>query len=64
VGSYLNKELSNRGDVSAYVTGRTAKGQLGMKTGNGIFSYTPEKIAALRAERAKRLVAVRKALES
>jgi len=64
VGSYLNKELSNRGDVSAYVTERTAKGQLGMKTGSGVFSYTPEKIAALRAERAKRLVAVRKALES
>jgi hypothetical protein len=35
-----------------------------MKTGSGVFSYTPEKIAELRQLRAKRLVAVRKALES
>ena len=62
VGSYLNKELCNRGDLSPYVTERT--GKLGMKTGGGVFSYTPEKIAELRQLRAKRLVAVRKALES
>jgi 5-formyl-3-hydroxy-2-methylpyridine 4-carboxylic acid 5-dehydrogenase len=64
VGSYLNKDLSNRADVSPWVTERTAKGKLGMKTGGGIFSYTPERVAELRAERARRLVAVRKALES
>jgi 3-hydroxybutyryl-CoA dehydrogenase/5-formyl-3-hydroxy-2-methylpyridine 4-carboxylate dehydrogenase len=64
VGSYLNKDLCNRGDVSPWVTDRTAKGTLGMKTGGGIFKYTPEKINELRAERARRLVAVRKALES
>ena len=64
VGSYLNKDLCNRGDLSPYVTERTKAGKLGMKTGSGVFSYTPEKIAELRALRAKRLVAVRKALES
>lgn len=64
VGSYLNKELCNRGDLSPYVTERTKAGKLGMKTGGGVFSYTPEKIAELRQLRAKRLVAVRKALES
>ncbi|MBX6321839.1 MAG: 3-hydroxyacyl-CoA dehydrogenase family protein [Rhodospirillaceae bacterium] len=64
VGSYLNKDLCNRADVSPWVTERTGKGRLGMKTGGGIFSYTPERIAELRAERARRLVAVRKALES
>jgi 5-formyl-3-hydroxy-2-methylpyridine 4-carboxylate dehydrogenase len=64
VGSYLNKELCNRGDLSPYVTERTKAGKLGMKTGGGVFSYTPEKIAELRGLRAKRLVAVRKALES
>jgi 3-hydroxybutyryl-CoA dehydrogenase/5-formyl-3-hydroxy-2-methylpyridine 4-carboxylate dehydrogenase len=64
VGSYLNKELCNRGDLSPYVTERTKAGKLGMKTGSGVFSYTPEKIAELRGLRAKRLVAVRKALES
>ena len=64
VGSYLNKDLCNRGDLSPYVTERTKAGKLGMKTGGGIFNYTPEKIAELRGLRAKRLVAVRKALES
>jgi len=63
VGSYLNKELSTRGDVSGYVTERTAAGKLGMKTKGGIFNYTPERITELQGQRARRLVAVRKALE-
>ncbi len=63
VGSYLNKDLCNRADVSPYVTSRTAAGKLGMKTGGGIFSYTPERVAELRKERARRFVAVRKALD-
>ncbi len=64
VGSYLNKDLSARQDVSEYVTAKTSQGQLGMKTGGGIFDYTPEKVATLRAERAAKLVAVRKILDS
>ncbi|HVM83883.1 MAG TPA: 3-hydroxyacyl-CoA dehydrogenase NAD-binding domain-containing protein [Candidatus Binatia bacterium] len=64
VGSYLNKELCDRDDVAGYVTERTAKGKLGVKTGSGIFDYTPEGIAELRAARAKKLVAVRKALQA
>jgi 3-hydroxybutyryl-CoA dehydrogenase/5-formyl-3-hydroxy-2-methylpyridine 4-carboxylate dehydrogenase len=63
VGSYLNKELCTRGDVSPYVTARTAAGKLGIKTGGGIFDYTPAKISELQSQRARRLVAVRKALE-
>jgi 3-hydroxybutyryl-CoA dehydrogenase/5-formyl-3-hydroxy-2-methylpyridine 4-carboxylate dehydrogenase len=63
VGSYLNKELCARGDVSPYVTGRTQAGRLGIKSGGGIFDYTPEKISELQRQRARRLVAVRKALE-
>jgi 3-hydroxybutyryl-CoA dehydrogenase/5-formyl-3-hydroxy-2-methylpyridine 4-carboxylate dehydrogenase len=63
VGSYLNKELCARGDVSPFVTERTAAGKLGIKSGGGIFSYTPEKITELQSQRARRLVAVRKALE-
>jgi 3-hydroxybutyryl-CoA dehydrogenase/5-formyl-3-hydroxy-2-methylpyridine 4-carboxylate dehydrogenase len=62
VSSYLNKELCTRGDTAGYVTGKTKQGRLGMKTGGGIFDYTPERIDALRAERARKLVAVRKAL--
>jgi 3-hydroxybutyryl-CoA dehydrogenase/5-formyl-3-hydroxy-2-methylpyridine 4-carboxylate dehydrogenase len=64
VGSYLNKDLCNRADVAQFVTARTGQGKLGMKTGGGIFGYTPEQIGQLRAQRAKKLVAVRKALES
>ena len=63
VGSYLNADLCNRDNVSGYITERTEKGDLGMKTGNGIFSYTPEDIEALRGRRAGQLVAVRRALE-
>jgi 5-formyl-3-hydroxy-2-methylpyridine 4-carboxylic acid 5-dehydrogenase len=63
VSSYLNKELCNRTDTAPYVTERTKQGKLGLKTGSGISDYTPERIAALRAERARKLVAVRKALE-
>ncbi len=63
VGSYLNKDLCNRADVAEFVTSRTKAGKLGMKTGGGIFDYTPEKIAQLRQERARKLVAVRKALD-
>ena len=48
VASYLNKELSNRADVAAYVTERTAQRKLGIKTGGGIYDYTPEKIAELQ----------------
>jgi 3-hydroxybutyryl-CoA dehydrogenase/5-formyl-3-hydroxy-2-methylpyridine 4-carboxylate dehydrogenase len=50
--------------VPSYVTARTRDRQLGMKTGRGIYEYTPERIQALRAARAAKLVAVRKTLES
>jgi 5-formyl-3-hydroxy-2-methylpyridine 4-carboxylic acid 5-dehydrogenase len=64
VAAYLNKELCDRQDVAAYVTDRTAQGKLGMKSGGGIFSYTAERIAELQPERARKLAAVRKALQS
>jgi 3-hydroxybutyryl-CoA dehydrogenase/5-formyl-3-hydroxy-2-methylpyridine 4-carboxylate dehydrogenase len=63
VASYLNKELSNRTDVAAYVKERTSQRKLGLKTGGGIYEYTAEKIAELQGRRAARLVAVRKALQ-
>ena len=64
VGSYLNKDLCNGTEVSKTITDRVERGELGIKTGRGLFEYTPEQIAQLRAERARKLVAVRKALES
>ena len=64
VGSYLNKELSNRRDVAAYIAERTSQGKLGIKSGGGIYEYTAEKIAELQSARARKLVAVRKALQA
>jgi 5-formyl-3-hydroxy-2-methylpyridine 4-carboxylate dehydrogenase len=64
VAGYLNKELSARPDVAAYVTERTAKRKLGIKTGCGIYSYTPAQIQELQSARARKLVAVRKALQA
>jgi len=63
VGSYLNQDLSTSGEVSSTIRDRIAEGKLGMKTGSGIYDYTPEQIETLRAQRAAKLVAVRKALE-
>lgn len=64
VGSYLNRDLSTADEVSSTIRGLIDQGRLGMKTGGGIYDYTPEQIAELRARRAAKLVAVRKALES
>jgi 3-hydroxybutyryl-CoA dehydrogenase/5-formyl-3-hydroxy-2-methylpyridine 4-carboxylate dehydrogenase len=63
VASYLNPDLSSSGDVSSTIRERIEQGRLGMKTGSGIYDYTPERIDQLRAERAGRLIAVRKALQ-
>ena len=63
VASYLNAELSKREDVSPYITRRTQDGKLGLKTGAGVFDYGEGDAARLRAERGKRFIAVRRALE-
>ncbi|HKP18096.1 MAG TPA: 3-hydroxyacyl-CoA dehydrogenase NAD-binding domain-containing protein [Gaiellaceae bacterium] len=64
VGSYLNQDLATSGEVSATIRDKIEQGRLGMKTGGGIYDYTPEQIGELRAKRAGKLVAVRKALEA
>ena len=64
VGSYLNQDLSTSGEVSSTIREKIDAGRLGMKTGGGIYDYTPEQINELRAQRAAKLVAVRKALEA
>jgi len=63
VGSYLNADLSTAGEVSSTIRRLIDEGRLGMKTGGGIYDYTPEQIEQLRGQRAAKLVAVRKALE-
>jgi 3-hydroxyacyl-CoA dehydrogenase len=62
VASYLNKDLSNEAGISSTIQDLTAQGRLGIKTKGGIFDYTDEEIGALRAMRAQKLVAVRKAI--
>jgi 5-formyl-3-hydroxy-2-methylpyridine 4-carboxylate dehydrogenase len=64
VASYLNRDLEDRQDVSETITSRVGRSELGMKTGKGLFSYTPDEAQALRMERARKLVATRKAIES
>jgi 3-hydroxyacyl-CoA dehydrogenase len=64
VGSYLNKDLATSGEVSKTIRDKIEQGRLGMKTGGGMYDYTPEQIGELRAKRAAKLVAVRKALEA
>jgi 3-hydroxyacyl-CoA dehydrogenase len=64
VGSYLNKDLCTSSEVSSTINDLASEGKLGIKTGSGLYDYTPERIDELRAERARKLIAVRKALES
>jgi 3-hydroxyacyl-CoA dehydrogenase len=64
VGTYLNPDLSTKGEVSSTILDLIDKGRLGIKTGGGLYDYTPEKINELRAARASKLIAVRKALEA
>jgi 3-hydroxybutyryl-CoA dehydrogenase/5-formyl-3-hydroxy-2-methylpyridine 4-carboxylate dehydrogenase len=62
VASYLNPDLSNASEVSPTIKDLVARGRLGMKTKGGLFDYTDEEVASLRAERGAQLVKVRKAL--
>lgn len=63
VSSFLNADLCNRADLAPVVKEKIDAGQLGLKTGGGMFSYEPSSIPALQGERAKKLVAVRRILE-
>ena len=63
VSSFLNADLSNRDDVAPMVLQKTNASKFGIKSGEGMFSYTPEQTKALQAERARKLVAVRRILE-
>lgn len=63
VSSFLNADLASKGDVADLVLRKTEAGKLGIKSGEGIYAYTPDRIRELQAERAKKLVAVRRILE-
>jgi len=63
VSSFLNADLATRADVAPLVISKTEASEFGIKSGKGIYDYTPEKIAALQRERAAKLIAVRRILE-
>jgi 3-hydroxybutyryl-CoA dehydrogenase/5-formyl-3-hydroxy-2-methylpyridine 4-carboxylate dehydrogenase len=62
VASYLNADLSSRTDVSPLVRQKVAAGELGIKTGKGLFAYTAESIPPLMQRRMRLLLASRKTL--
>jgi len=64
VASYLNADLDNNAGVPAYIQKLTQQQHLGMKTGKGIFEYTPQGSQELRSARGAKLLAVRKAMQS
>jgi len=64
VASYLNENLSNNPGISSTVTSKVDAGQLGIKTGGGLFEYTPEKIQELQAKRGRLLLGTKKVLLS
>ena len=64
VASYLNADLDSSAEVPAYIKRLTKQQHLGMKTGKGIFEYTPQGAQELRSARGAKLLAVRKAMQS
>lgn len=62
VASYLNAELSDSDDVSAAIEEQVEKGNLGIKTGRGLFEYEPDEIPPLMQRRMRLLLEVKKAL--
>lgn len=62
VANYLNAALSATDRVSPVIAEKLQRGELGIKTRRGMFDYQPEQIPALTQRRARRLLAVKKAL--
>jgi 3-hydroxybutyryl-CoA dehydrogenase/5-formyl-3-hydroxy-2-methylpyridine 4-carboxylate dehydrogenase len=62
VASYLNADLSASGEVSALVRQKVAEGQLGIKSGKGLFDYAPDDLPKLMGRRMRLLLDVKKAL--
>lgn len=63
VSSFLNEDLCDRKGLAPVVAAKIAANKLGLKTGEGMYHYEPGAIPALQAERARKLVAVRRILE-
>lgn len=64
VSSYLNKDLDNSTDTPQFITDKIAAGQLGFKTGGGMYEYGEGDVDAKRKEIVTGLIAARKTLAS
>ena len=62
VAGYLNASLSTEQGVSSAITERVERGDLGIKTGRGLFDYGPDEIPELMQRRMRTLLDVKKAL--
>jgi 3-hydroxybutyryl-CoA dehydrogenase/5-formyl-3-hydroxy-2-methylpyridine 4-carboxylate dehydrogenase len=62
VASYLNADLSTDAGVSSAITERVERGELGIKTGRGLFEYQADQIPALAQRRMRLLLAAKRAL--
>jgi 3-hydroxybutyryl-CoA dehydrogenase len=56
-GTEIYPTLSNTATVPACLAGRVAQGKIGMKSGEGFLKWTPETIAAAKAEYERKLKA-------
>ena len=62
VAGYLNAALSTEQGVSSAIVERVERGDLGIKTGRGLFDYGPDEIPVLMQRRMRMLLDVKKAL--
>lgn len=62
VAGYLNRDLSNESGVSTRITELTGQKKLGMKTGEGMYTYGEGEVDDKRADIIRGLVATRKVL--
>lgn len=58
IAGYLFEDLSNTAEVSPVLRSRVVEGQIGIKSGNGFYAYTPERGRALAAQRDEALLAL------
>ena len=62
VASYLNADLNASSEVSSIIRDKVAKGELGIKTGKGLFEYQSDEIPALMKRRMRLLLNAKRAL--
>jgi 3-hydroxybutyryl-CoA dehydrogenase len=58
IAGYLFQDLSNTAEVPSILHQRVAEGRLGIKSGDGFYTYTPEQGQALAAQRDEALLAL------